>query len=252
MAQDRIRATDAPGAAASRPGRRLLGALALATGLAGPLAAQDGRPVDILELYTSQGCSSCPPADDYVETLAAGGDVLPLSLHVDYWDYIGWVDSFANPRFTDRQKSYARDIGSRTIYTPQFIMGGLDRVEGFNPDRLAQLIAAHLAKGDGVMLTATRSGDRLMIRVEARAPLDRAARVQLVRFSPEATVSIERGENAGRTVTYRNIVTAWNILASWDGAAPFEIEAKVDGKEPAVVIVQSEGPSEILAASLIE
>ena len=112
-----------------------------------PLQAE---PVVVVELYTSQGCSSCPPADEFIAMLASNPQILPLALHVDYWDYIGWEDKFANPKFTDRQRAYARDIGSRTIYTPQLIIGGSDRIEGFAPAETAERLRAHMDAANAV------------------------------------------------------------------------------------------------------
>lgn len=216
-------------------------------GLAGVAAAQT-QPV-VVELYTSQGCSSCPPADAFMATLAQDPNVIALALHVDYWDYIGWKDTFANPAFTKRQKSYARAIGSRTIYTPQMIVAGDDRVEGNDPMEVSNKIRRHAMAKSPVALTIERSGAKLMIRAVANPPLSGAARVQLVRYMPEQTVEIGRGENAGRAVTYHNIVTSWVDLGEWTGTAPLEMTADVSGTEPVVVIVQSQGPAEVLAAA---
>jgi hypothetical protein len=210
------------------------------------------EPVVVVELYTSQGCSSCPPADEFVAMLAANPEILPLALHVDYWDYIGWADKFAQPQFTDRQRAYARAIGSRTIYTPQLIIGGADRIEGFAPDETADRLRAHLKAGSPVRLTVTREGDSLVIRAEADPPLDAPVRVQLVRFTPEETVVIKRGENAGKTITYTNIVTSWERLEDWSGQAPLEVTAPFSGDEPGAVIVQQDGPSAILAAVRVD
>jgi hypothetical protein len=209
-------------------------------------------PVVVVELYTSQGCSSCPPADEFVAMLAANPQILPLALHVDYWDYIGWADKFAHAQFTDRQRSYARAIGSRTIYTPQLIIGGADRIEGFAPEETADRLRAHLEAGQTVKLTVTREGDRLVIRAEADPPLDEPVRVQLVRYKPEETVTIERGENAGKTITYTNIVTSWERLDDWSGQQPLEMSAPFDGDQPGAVIVQRDGPAAILAAVRVD
>ena len=212
------------------------------------VAAQAGPPV-VVELYTSQGCSSCPPADVFMERLAADPGVIALSLHVDYWDYIGWADSFARPQFTERQKAYARAAGSRMIYTPQIVVGGLDQVEGSQPELVAALVQKHQAEAVPVALAVERSGERLVVKAETAVPLAGPARVQLVRYLPEKTVTIERGENAGKTVTYRNIVTSWTVLGEWDGAGPYEAEAEVAGPERAAVIVQAAGPAGVLAAA---
>lgn len=209
------------------------------------------EPVVVVELFTSQGCASCPPADEYLGMLAADPRIIPLALHVDYWDYIGWKDRFAKPQFTDRQKAYARAAGSRTIYTPQMIVGGKERVEGHQPEQLAMLVQTHLGAGQPVSLRLERSGDLLQIHAEADPPLTSAVRVQLVRYRPKETVDIETGENAGKTVTYRNIVTSWQIVGEWGGKAPLEMQAEAKGDEPVVVILQHEGPASILAAAVL-
>lgn len=211
--------------------------------------AVQAQPPVVVELYTSQGCSSCPPADAFMEALAADPEVIALSLHVDYWDYIGWADRFARPQFTERQKAYARAVGSRTIYTPQIVVGGMDRVEGSQPGVVAALVDKHNAVAAPVTLAVERSGTRLSVTAETLAPLAGPARVQLVRYRPEETVTIERGENAGKTVTYHNIVTSWTVLGEWDGAAPFTAEAELAGPERTAVIVQAAGPGGVLAAA---
>lgn len=226
-------------------------------GIAGAAFAQDtqdtgaSQPAVVVELYTSQGCSACPPADEFMASLVQDPNVIPLALHVDYWDYIGWKDAFADPRFTDRQKAYAHAVGSRMIYTPQMIVNGLDRVEGHEPEQVARLIQAHLAAAAPVALRLERSGDRLRILADP-APLDRPVWVQLVRYRPSETVTIERGENAGRTVTYHNIVTSWQMLGEWPGAAPLAMEADAPGPDPVAVILQKGGPAEIVAAARLD
>ena len=210
------------------------------------------EPVVVVELFTSQGCSSCPPADEFLAMLASDPRILPLALHVDYWDYIGWEDKFALAQFTDRQKAYAHAIGSRTIYTPQLIIGGADRIEGYSPEETAERLRDHLGEATPVRLTVTRDGDTLVIRAEADPPLTEPVRVQLVRYMPEETVTIERGENAGKTITYRNIVTSWEPLEDWGGTEPLEMTAPFMGDEPGAVIVQTAGPAAILAAARVE
>lgn len=223
--------------------------LGLITGAATGAAADD--PV-VVELYTSQGCSSCPPADTLLRELAHRDDVIPLALHVDYWDYIGWADSFADPKFTKRQKSYARAAGERTIYTPQMIVGGSDHVVGARPMHLAELIAEHSDLAESVGLTATRDGDAVHIEAEGSGDVRGPLMVQLVRYEPEETVTIGRGENAGHTFTYVNIVTAWDMVELWDGQGTFEAKMPLPGDRPAVVIVQEHGPGRILAAARVE
>ncbi len=217
--------------------------------VAGQVAAEE---VVVIELYTSQGCSSCPPADEFLAMLASNPRILPLALHVDYWDYIGWADKFAQGKFTDRQRAYARAVGSRTIYTPQLIIGGQDRIEGFAPEETARQLQKHLSVAPTVQLTVRREGDQLVIRAEAATLLDGPMRVQLVRYTPAETVAIKRGENAGKTITYHNIVTSWEGVGKWSGQEPLEIAVPYSGSQPGAVIVQSDGPAAILAAARVD
>jgi hypothetical protein len=217
--------------------------------VAGQVVAEE---VVVIELYTSQGCSSCPPADEFLAMLASNPRVLPLALHVDYWDYIGWADKFAQGKFTDRQRAYARAVGSRTIYTPQLIIGGQDRIEGFAPEETARQLQKQLSASPTVQLTVRREGGKLVIRAEAGSLPDGPMRVQLVRYTPAETVAIKRGENAGKTITYHNIVTSWEGLGKWSGQEPLELAVPYDGSQPGAVIVQSEGPAAILAAARVD
>jgi len=213
-----------------------------------PTAFTEYHPV-VVELYTSQGCSSCPPADALLAEIAGRDDVIALALHVDYWDYIGWADRFAKPGFTKRQKAYARAAGEHAIYTPQMIVEGSEHLVGLRPMELVGLIDQHNAVPSQIRLSLAREGEVLRIRLEAQPPLPRGAVVQLVRYRPEETVNIEHGENAGRVVRYSNIVTDWAPIADWDGRQPLSLEASAPGSDAAVVIVQEQGPGEILAAA---
>lgn len=216
-------------------------------------ATADGNLV-VVELFTSQGCSSCPPADKLIAELAEVDGVLPLSLHVDYWDYIGWKDSFANPAFTDRQRGYARAAGQRSIYTPQMIVGGRDHVVGYKPMQLADTIERGRSLKDAApaVLSVVRNGAMLEISVHAKGDLPKKMVVQLVRFDPMERVEIRRGENAGRVVDYANIVTEWTALSEWDGRAPMTIEVEAAGEAEAAVLLQAAGHGPILAAARAE
>lgn len=216
-----------------------------------PVAAQSTTGV-LVELYTSQGCSSCPPADEFLSELAQAEGVIALALHVDYWDYIGWEDAFADPHFTERQKMYARAANSRMVYTPQMIVGGVDRVEGNTPDAVVRFIGKHMAHSAGVDLTLTRKGGQVEIRANATQPLAKGAVVQLVRYQPEAQIEIERGENAGLHMTYHNIVTSWQRVGDWQGTAPLDLTVDAPGDQPVVVVVQEPGPARVLAAARLD
>ena len=223
--------------------------LMLAT--AGPVLAQGASGV-VVELYTSQGCSSCPPADAYLEELSQEPGVIALALHVDYWDYLGWKDSFSNAKFTARQKEYAHAAASNTIYTPQMIVAGTDRVEGSNPQKVAGDIRRHQSAEPQVVLQLTRSNGSVVINAVARSALSGPVTVQLVRYIPTANVDILHGENAGHTITYSNIVTSWERIADWPGTDDLNLSVPVQGKNPVVVILQQQGPGMILAASVLK
>jgi len=227
---------------------RLMLAIWFAAAMVPGARADEAASGVVLELYTSQGCASCPPADALFATFADRSDVIALALHVDYWDYIGWRDRFAQPEFTTRQKSYARRYGSRTIYTPQMIVGGSDKVQGFRPATLQDLLAEHALRAPAVRLDLTLSGGVLSIRAEADLPLLHEVSVQLVRYNPTETLEITSGENAGREVTYRNIVTHWAEVARWNGTGSVDFSAEVVGDQPLVVILQEAGNGPILAA----
>jgi hypothetical protein len=216
-----------------------------------PVSAQS-QPVVVVELFTSQGCSSCPPADAFMEELVANPAVIPLALHVDYWDYIGWKDIFAQAAFTERQKAYATAISSRTIYTPQMIVNGAERIEGNNPNAVNMVVANHLAQAATMSLVLQRDGDTLAITATADRPDTTAYDVHLVRYKPAETVEITRGENAGRTLTYHNIVTDWQVLGQWTPDSPLSVSAPVTGDEPVVVIIQKPGNDAIMAAARLE
>lgn len=232
---------------------RIIAGWFLLLGLMLPLPAlAQGTPGTVVELYTSQGCSSCPPADEYLGKLAEEPGVIPLALHVDYWDYIGWEDAFADPKFTDRQRAYARAAGQTTIYTPQMVVGGLDHAVGSDPEMVAGMIRRHQSAEPTVTLDLMRKGAEVVIRATTRSRLTAPLVVQLVRYMPEARVEIERGENAGRAITYRNIVTSWAQIGEWDGAGELNLTVPAPGQDAVVVILQEDGPGLIRAASVLK
>ncbi|MEP4434138.1 MAG: DUF1223 domain-containing protein, partial [Hyphomicrobiales bacterium] len=213
---------------------------------AGSAVWAQSSPV-VVELFTSQGCSSCPPADAMLHKLAERDDVIALALHVDYWDYIGWKDKFAVPAYTKRQRGYARANGRRMIYTPQMVINGEDDVIGAKPMEVSDLIQKHHEVSAKISLNVTRVGSKVEINakaLEATGPMS----IQMVRYTPESEVKITRGENRGHTLSYANVTDGWNELAQWDGAEPLEITAEAPGDRPVVVLVQRIGYGPILAA----
>ncbi|MBQ4826872.1 DUF1223 domain-containing protein [Leisingera sp. HS039] len=232
---------------------KLLASIIAAWGLALPVYGQSAAEPVVVELYTSQGCSSCPPADALLHELAARDDVLPLALHVDYWDYIGWKDQFAKPSHTKRQKGYAHAGGRRMIYTPQMIIMGQDDVVGADAMKVADAIGKHQSHPRPVTLSVERNGEELVIRLQPRAQMGEARLlVQLVRYTPERTVNITRGELAGKTLSYANVVDDWQIAAEWDGAGDLELTVPVPGRQPAAIVVQEASYGRIIAAARAE
>ncbi len=226
--------------------RLVLTAIATAASLLAAAPSAWAGPT-VVELYTSQGCSSCPPADAMLDELALRDDVIALSLHVDYWDYLGWKDDLANPAYTERQHAFARAAGSRTVYTPQMVIGGQDHVIGSRPMQVMDQLQAHKAADDPVTVNMTRTGDTLLIEATA-AGVSGDAVVQIVRFWPEVTRDIRRGENAGRTILYSNVVYEWNVATTWNMSEPLALQASVQGDDPIAVIIQSGSNGPVLGA----
>ncbi|TDK51273.1 DUF1223 domain-containing protein [Antarcticimicrobium luteum] len=221
------------------------------TAFAAPAAAQERGPV-VVELFTSQGCSSCPPADALLRELAEREDVLPLALHVEYWDYIGWKDSFADPANTTRQKGYARAAGRDMIYTPQMVVMGQEDVVGARSMKLAELIMHHMQAPALVLLSAGRDGAEVRISLRpASAPVEGPLDVHLVRYAPLRHVEVTRGENAGQSLDYANVVDAWQTLGQWDGQGPLTLtfEAPAEAGARDAILVQRAGFGPILAAA---
>lgn len=231
-------------------GIRTSGALAvLWLSLASPVLAEV-KPV-VVELYTSQGCSSCPPADEYFHKQLAGrDDVIALAFHVDYWDYIGWKDIHANPAYTQRQHTYARAAGHRSVYTPQMIVNGKDHVVGTHPGKVEGLIKTHLKGSTAVDLSISRDGNQLRIKASADKPAP--MQVHVIRYKEAEKVSIKRGENAGRVLTYSNIVSEWETVKDWNGRSDLSTNVRVKGDAPIVVLIQHENGGPIETAARIK
>lgn len=230
--------------------RRIPVLMLLALLAALPARAQQS-PV-LVELFTSQGCSACPPADALLSELAGTDGVIALALHVDYWDYLGWKDTFGHAAFTARQQAYARAARARSVYTPQMIVQGIDRVMGTKPDAVSAHIRAHQARPAAIALALSRSGNRLEIRLAPEGAIGPgAADVSVVRFSPSEMVRIERGENAGREIVYTNVVTGWDVVARWDGREPVEFSVEVGDARGLAVVVQQERLGPVLSAAML-
>ena len=219
-------------------------------GLTEPLWAQD-TPV-VVELYTSQGCSACPPADELMLELAERPDVIALALHVDYWDYIGWEDPFGDPAFSDRQRAYAAAGQRRSVYTPEMIVMGQTDIVGARPMALGEAIAEHAKIAPEVKIDLKREDDTLHVSVAPLEPLKGPFTIHLLRYAPLQTTEITRGENRGKTVKSVNVVEDWHVIGTWDGAAPITLDTSVTGAKPVVVIVQKHQVGPIMAAARLQ
>lgn len=212
------------------------------------LAASTERPA-VIELFQSEGCSSCPPAETVLNSLADRPDLIALSFEVTYWDHLGWKDRFARPEFTQRQYAYAAAIGSDEVYTPQMVINGRGRIVGGDPDAVSATLAAYDRRDPGPVLTV--SGQSLMI---AAAP-GRAGRaaVWLVRYDPRRIeVAIQGGENTGRTLPHRNLVTGLIRLGDWTGAAAtYAVPPAPTGMASAILVQDGEAGPIIAARKLL-
>lgn len=211
------------------------------------VAAAEEHPV-VVELFTSQGCASCPAADAVLAELGEQENVIPLALHVDYWDYIGWKDAFADPAFTKRQKGYARAAGRRSIYTPQMMIGGSYDVVGSRPMKVVDAIRHASEKPALARVRLSREGDDLTISAEPLGALPETT-VHLVRYTPHKRVDILDGENAGRAITYTHVAHGWQVLGLWNGEAALEMTVPVEGSDPVVVMLQEKDYGPIVAAA---
>lgn len=212
------------------------------------LASAQNNPV-VVELFTSQGCSSCPPADQLIGELAGHDDVIALSLHVDYWDYIGWEDTFAEPAFTARQQGYSRAAGSTVVYTPQMIVDGAYIVQGNRPMELAATISERVAAPDPIAISVTAVDGALRIEAQRVAGDLPDLDVHIVSYSPHEQVDVLRGENAGHQTDHYNVVRSWNIVAEWDGRSPFVADVTPTSDNPHVVLFQARDHGAILGAA---
>lgn len=174
---------------------------------------------------------------------------MPLALHVDYWDYLGWKDTMGSPAFTARQKNYAHVAGHGTIYTPQMIIGGNSNVIGHKPMAVAKAISDAQAQAIDVGLQVERTGELVTISADAVPGLPRNMVVELVRFIPVYEVAIKRGENAGRTIRYVNAVTDLNEVGRWNGRAQLSMRVRAAGDRGLAVILQEPGPGRVIAVA---
>ena len=187
--------------------------------------AHAGEPRAFLELFTSQGCSSCPPADKLLGELSGDPSVVAVSVPIDYWDYLGWKDTLASPGDSARQRAYARLRGDRQVYTPQIVVNGAMHVLGSDRAAIERAITQTDRNAAVMSLPVLLSvgGSNLNVKIGAVERARAGGEVWLCPLAKSVPVEIGRGENHGRTITYHNVVRRWVKLGEWTGA-DFDLE----------------------------
>ena len=205
----------------------------------------------VVELFTSQGCSSCPPADDVLRELALEDGVIVLGWHVDYWDYLGWKDKFSRLENTERQMGYRDRWSLRSLYTPQAVIHGEAQVVGSNERKIRMYVDQFQVEKAMLEIASSTSNDTADITVSALATRLPAADIFLIRITAEATTSIQRGENAGRTISYVNVVEEMTWIANWNGRTDVTVSASFKGDSKYVVLVQAKNFGPVLGAKYL-
>ncbi len=227
--------------------------------VAGSAGAADEKVQAVLELFTSQGCASCPPADEALEQFAKRADVVALSFSVDYWDYQGWKDTLADHAFTDRQKAYAAARGDRQVYTPQMVVNGSVHVVGGDVKAIRKAIESGPAPS--VPIHVGMMGDAISVDVGAADAMGpRKATLWLALYDRQVKVPVARGENRNRTLEYYNVVRKLRPIAVWRGE-PMKVdlpmaEYRASGTDGCAVLLQQEtaegNPGAIIGAAQVE
>ncbi len=181
-------------------------------------SATAGTPV-VVELFTSQGCSSCPPADAFLAELATRDDVIALSYPITYWDHLGWADTLARPEHSERQRAYNRALGKDMVYTPEMVIGGQVHEVGSRRETVVAKIekmkkqdTSHISE-----IAVTDLGNRILLDIPSTMSATEPCTVWFVPFSSEKTVAIGNGENKGQTITYTNVAQIARNIGSWAG-----------------------------------
>jgi hypothetical protein len=226
----------------------------------GSVSAQTALPITVLELYTSQGCSSCPAADALFKSYVERPDVLALSFSVDYWDYLGWKDTLASPKFTERQRGYGRSISNGQIYTPQMVVNGARHVVGSSRGDIdAAVTAARGASAaQAFKVEASRVDGGIALQAGAVSAVAQPASgvIWLLTVRGKQTISVKRGENSGNTLTYFNSVRDVAQVGEWTGKSTtvrFPVGAAPLGPdEQYAVLIQRGAQGPLLGAGWVK
>ena len=221
--------------------------------------AAGAQPQKVVELFTSQGCSSCPPADQLAERLVKEDEnVLTVLMPVDYWDYLGWKDTLASPAHSQRQRAYAARRGDRSVYTPQMVINGEEHVVGSRE----RDVRAALKRAEPFTAKVDLKISDMVVQADIEGLLPEGATmatVYFLRIEDEATVDIGRGENAGRTIRYVNVVRNLQPIGVWEGGTETfrmpKSKLMLKGDARCAILVQIEdrdGPGKIIGAAVMD
>jgi len=216
-------------------------------------AADASQPIGVVELFTSQGCSSCPPADAVLDQVIGQKNVIALAYHVDYWNYIGWADTLASKDNTNRQYDYAKAMMHSNVYTPQIIVNGRSDVDATNFHEVTGALKTYSQSGQGLSVPVSASIAKEMLSIKLGAGKG-TGDVVVAYFHRSTKVSIERGELAGKTMTYAHSVGDMETIGMWDGSekaiqlpltvmekgkydgCAILLQTKTAGQEPSVIL----------------
>lgn len=217
--------------------------------------SQAGEHPVVVELFTSQGCSSCPRADAYLRDLAKEEDIIALSFNVDYWDYLGWKDTLASPAFSERQRAYARKLGLSGVYTPQMVVNGVAEGVGSRRGEIGDVIDAQKEHPLSVGISFEDKGSSLTLNIAAGSAPEKPATLWLIRYATAEKIEIQRGENRGKTITYAHAVRELTPIGMWKGQAMTmtlpKSELLTRGYEGCVALLQAGDGGPILGAAEI-
>ncbi|QDO96210.1 DUF1223 domain-containing protein [Ferrovibrio terrae] len=242
-----------------RAGHVMFLAMSLAlTGMVSAHAQPQTAPATpvVLELFTSQGCNSCPPADELMQDWLRQPNIIPISLHVDYWDYLGWKDTLSRKGHGIRQQDYARNSGKREVYTPQVVVNGKFVAVGSDREAVEKALAkARRMPSVAIQAEKNKTTGNWQIKVPTLAGFEGEAKLVLCRYDAQHEVAIERGENSGKTLNYLNVARSWGDLGRWKGqSASYDVPDLTGtdwGRQGAMVMLQviaNDGVGQILGA----
>jgi hypothetical protein len=245
----------------TRFSRHFAAAILLSFGAISPAVCQTAPAITVLELFTSQGCSSCPAADALFKSYLERPDLMALSYSVDYWDYLGWKDTLANPKFSERQRGYGKSLNNGQIYTPQMVINGTRHVVGSSRSDIDASVKASqgTAASQAIRVEANRSDSVISVRgvdpLASPAAMPVNGVVWLVIVHGTQTVAVKRGENSGRTLSYFNVVRDVAQVGEWTGKSmTFRIPSgsrALGQDERYAVLIQREGPGPLLGAGWV-